>query len=195
MQRIGLFGGSFDPVHYGHLLVARAAMEEAKLERLFFILAAQSPFKTETPPTPAATRARLLRLALAGKPEFELDTQELDREGPSYTIDTIRAYHARHPGASIHYLIGADHVPLLPKWREADELAESAEFLIIPRPGESEETFPASFRGQVLKGFPFGISSTLLRERARNSLTLEGMTPRAVAEAIERDNIYGTTSS
>lgn len=190
MQRIGLFGGSFDPVHNGHLLMARAAIEEAGLDRLFFILAAQSPFKTDVPPAPAELRARLLRLALADKPEFELDIQEIEREGPSYTIDTIRAYRARFHDASIHYLIGADHVQLLPKWREAPELAEFAEFLVIPRPGEPSETFPPPFCGQELKGFPFGISSTLLRERARAGLTLEGMTPPAVAEAIQRENIY-----
>ncbi len=192
MHHIGLFGGSFDPVHTGHLLVARAAMEEAGLDRLAFILAAQSPFKTDSPPTPAAVRARLLRLALAGEPCFELDTQELDREGPSYTIDTIRDYRRRFPDASLHYLIGADHVPMLPKWRHADELAAAATFLVIPRPGEPSAKFPAPFRGQELKGFPFGISSTLLRERAETGLSLTGMTPPAVAEAIERDRIYQT---
>ena len=192
MQSIGLFGGSFDPVHNGHLLMARAAMEEAGLDRLFFILAARSPFKTDAPPAPAAVRARLLRLALAGCPEYELDTQELEREGPSYTIDTIRAYRDRFPEASIHYLIGADHVPLLPKWRDTEELAAAAKFLVIPRPGEPAEDFPEPFCGQELKGFPFGISSTLLRERAGKGLTLEGMTPPAVAEAIQRDKIYQT---
>ncbi len=190
MPRIGLFGGSFDPVHTGHLLVARAAMEEARLERLYFILAARSPFKTEADPAPAATRARLLRLALAGQPEFELDTQELGRKGPSFTIDTIRDYRKRFPNAAIHYLIGADHVPLLPRWREAGELAGAADFLVIPRPGEPAAPFPKPFRGRELKGFPFGVSSTLLRERARAGLPLDGLTPTAVAEAIQRDKIY-----
>jgi len=90
MQRIGIYGGSFDPVHLGHLLVAQAAVEEVGLERLFFVPAAQSPFKPESHPAPAAERLRLLRLALAGKSNYEIDEQEIKRGGISYTIDTVR---------------------------------------------------------------------------------------------------------
>src|SRR5271165_3132622 len=97
MERIGLFGGSFDPVHLGHLLVAQAAREELGLARLFFVLAAQSPFKPERQPTPARERLHLLRLALAGWSWCELDDQEIKRGGISYTIDTVRDYAARFP--------------------------------------------------------------------------------------------------
>src|SRR5688500_14650213 len=99
MQRIGLFGGSFDPVHLGHLLVAPAALEELALERLFFIPAAQSPFKPASEPTPGAVRLRMLRLALAGRTRYEIDPQEIDRGGISFTIDTVRDYTRRFPGA------------------------------------------------------------------------------------------------
>src|ERR1035438_9318029 len=111
MQRIGLFGGSFDPVHLGHLLVAQAAREELNLARLFFIPAAQSPFKPDTEPTPAGVRLRLLRLALAGKTWCEVDEQETQRGGVSYTADTLRDYARHFPEAPLFYLIGADHVP------------------------------------------------------------------------------------
>src|SRR5689334_20480649 len=121
MQRIALFGGSFDPVHLGHLLVAEAAREELGLERLFFIPAAQSPFKPESKPSIAAERLRLLRLALAGKNWCELDAQEIERGGISFTIDTVRDYARRFPGSRIFYLIGADHIGNLPKWRDARE--------------------------------------------------------------------------
>src|SRR4249920_2716230 len=97
MQRIGLFGGSFDPVHLGHLLVAQAAREELGLDRLFFIPAAQSPFKPESKPSTGTERLRLLRLALAGKTWCELDPQEVDRGGVSFTIDTVRDYARRFP--------------------------------------------------------------------------------------------------
>ena len=107
MQRIGLFGGSFDPVHLGHLLVAQAAREELDLARLFFIPAAQSPFKPESAPTPAPERLRLLRLALAGKTWCEIDEQEIQRGGVSYTIDTVRDYASRFPAGAA----------LLPDWR------------------------------------------------------------------------------
>ena len=119
MQRIGLFGGSFDPVHLGHLLVAQAAREELDLARLVFIPAAQSPFKPDTQPTPAPERVRLLRLALAGQTWCDLDEQEIQRGGVSYTIDTVRDYAARFPEARLFYLIGADHLSQLPKWRAA----------------------------------------------------------------------------
>src|SRR6516225_7067324 len=109
-QRLGLFGGSFDPVHLGHLLVAQAAREELGLSRLFLIPAAQSPFKPDRQPSPAHERLRLLRLASVGQEWCEIDEQELKRGGVSYTIDTLRDYSRRFPQAELFYLIGADHV-------------------------------------------------------------------------------------
>src|SRR5215467_10478647 len=135
-MRIGLFGGSFDPVHLGHLLVAQTAREELELDRLFFIPAARSPFKPEQEPTPAHERLRLLRLALAGMPWCTLDEQEIQRGGTSYTIDTVRDYTARFPGAELFYLIGSDHVGQLSKWRAAEELARLLSFAVITRPGQ-----------------------------------------------------------
>src|SRR5436190_2523113 len=128
-MKIGLFGGSFDPVHLGHLLVAQAAREELGLDRLFFIPAAQSPFKPDTAPTFGADRLRLLHLALAGKTWCETDPQELHRGGMSYTINTLRDYAKRFPKVQLFYLIGADHVAKLPCWRDAAELARLAEFV------------------------------------------------------------------
>src|SRR5436309_2237975 len=153
MTRIGLFGGSFDPVHLGHLLVAQAAREELDISRLFFIPAAQSPFKPATVPAPAEQRVRLLRLALAGQADCEIDDQEIQRGGVSFTIDTVRAYSRRFAGAALFYLIGADHVPELPKWRDAGELAGLVEFVVIPRPGQGVSPLPAPFRGRALAGF------------------------------------------
>ena len=99
-KKIGLFGGSFDPVHLGHLLVAQAAREEAGLERIFFIPAAQSPFKPDSAPAPAAERLRLLRLALAGDADSEVDAQEITRGGVSYTIDTVATTRSGFPAHS-----------------------------------------------------------------------------------------------
>src|SRR5256885_7550542 len=130
VERLGLFGGSFDPVLHGHLLVAQAAAEELDLSRLYFIPAAQSPFKPDSIPAPAHQRLRLLRLALAGQSRYEIDDQEIRRGGVSYTIDTVRDYAARFPKAQLFYLIGADQIAQLPKWRLADELARLVEFVI-----------------------------------------------------------------
>jgi nicotinate-nucleotide adenylyltransferase len=190
MKRIGLFGGSFDPVHIGHLLVAQAACEELALERLFFILAAQSPFKPASEPAPAAVRLRMLRLALAGKPNYEIDTQEVDRGGVSFTIDTVRAYTQRFPGTEILYLIGADHVPTLPKWREAEELARLVQFVVIPRPGEVPAPIPAPFRVQVLGGWPLRLSSSQIRARAKEGQPIEHLVPFGVMEVIQHNNLY-----
>jgi nicotinate-nucleotide adenylyltransferase len=188
--KIGLYGGSFDPVHLGHLLVAQAACEEVGLERLFFIPAAQSPFKPDAQPTPATERLRLLRLALAGKSNYEIDEQETKRGGVSYTIDTVRDYTRRFAGAELYYLIGADHVPSLGKWREASELARTVEFVAIPRPGQAEPTFAPPFRGRTLKGFPLGVSASQIRERVKTGLPIEHLVTPAVAEAIRNYRLY-----
>jgi nicotinate-nucleotide adenylyltransferase len=177
-------------VHLGHLLVAQAAIEELGLDRLFFIPAAQSPFKPETKPAPDAARRQLLRLALAGKTNCEIDDQEIRRGGISYTVDTLRDYANRFPGAELFYLIGADNVPKLNEWREPADLARLAEFVAIPRPGGAETIFPPPFRGRRLRGFPFGVSSSEIRARVKAGLTIDNLVPAAIAEAIRNGQLY-----
>jgi len=190
MERLGLFGGSFDPVHCGHLLVAMAALEELGLQRTYFIPAAQSPFKPETKPAPPEVRARLLRLALAGEPRYAVDTQEIERGGTSYTIDTVRVYGQRFPRAELFYLIGADHIPQLNKWRAAEELAKTLQFVAIPRPGQPSPAAPAGFRVRTLRGFPLALSSSEIRERIRAGKSIENLVPSAVAETIRNSRLY-----
>ena len=188
--KIGLFGGSFDPVHLGHLLVAQAACEELNLTRLFLIPAAQSPFKPQSAPAAAAERLRLLRLALAGQTQYEVDEQEISRGGTSFTIDTVRSYSARFPQAQLFYLIGADHVPTLPAWRDAEELARLVEFVVIPRPGQRSSPMPPPFCGRELAGWPLGVSSSEIRSRIKQGRSLKGLVPDAVAEAIRNSGLY-----
>ena len=190
MKRIGLFGGSFDPVHLGHLLVAQAACEELALDRLFFIPAAQSPFKPESQPAPAAIRLRMLRLALAGRPNYEIDSQEVSRGGVSFSIDTVRDYARRFPQAELFYLIGADHVPTLPKWREAEALARLVQFVVIPRPGETPATLDSPFRIRVLGGWPLKLSSSQVRARVQAGQTVSHLVPLGVAEVIHEATLY-----
>ncbi|MDP7049805.1 MAG: nicotinate (nicotinamide) nucleotide adenylyltransferase [Verrucomicrobiota bacterium] len=189
-RSIGIFGGSFDPVHNGHVLVARAALEELALDRLFIVPAARSPFKPEEQPAPPAARLRLLQLAFAGCPNCEIDPQETERDGVSYSIETIRTYAERHPEAKLHYLIGADHVPTLPQWREAVDLAKLAEFVVVPRPGQVVANFPEPFRGQTLNGWPFEVSSSAIRERLKLGKAIDGLVPSVVAESLQKDNPY-----
>ena len=189
-MKLGLLGGSFDPVHFGHLLVAQAAIEELGLDRLFFIPAAQSPFKPESKPALAAIRLQMLRLALAGKTNCEIDEQEIRRGGISYTIETMRDYTKRFPQAELFYLIGTDNVAKLPEWREANELARLAQFVITPRPGEDTVVFLPPFRGRTLKGFPLGVSSSQIRARVKAGLPIELLVPPPVAEAIRVMKLY-----
>jgi nicotinate-nucleotide adenylyltransferase len=190
VQRIGIFGGSFDPVHLGHLLVAQAAREELELTRLFFVPVAQSPFKPDSRPSSAAERLRLLRLALAGKDWCEVDEQEIQRGGISYTIETVCRYSERFADAELFYLIGGDHVKKLPLWREADQLARLAEFVVIPRPGQAEIPFPMPFRGRQLAGFPLGISSSQIRARVKGRKSIDHLVSAPVAEAIHNYQLY-----
>ena len=170
--------------------MAQAALEELELDRLFFIPAAQSPFKPESARATSEERCRLLRLALAGRATCEIDLQELERGGTSYTIDTLRNYAARFAGAELFYLIGADHLPTLPKWRDAAELACLARFVVIPRPGQVAVPFPAPFLGQMLAGFPLGVSSSQIRARVKAGQAMAGLVPDAVAEAIANSKLY-----
>lgn len=190
MQRIGLFGGSFNPIHTGHLLLAQAAIEELDLTRLFLIPAAQSPFKTEGELAPAEARLCLLRLALAGQTNCEVDEQEISRGGVSFTIDTVRDYARRFPAADLFYLVGADNVAALPKWREAAQLAELAQFVVIARPGEAPVTLPTPFRGRTLNGFAFGVSSSQIRARVKAGQTINHLVPPVVVEAIRNNRLY-----
>jgi nicotinate-nucleotide adenylyltransferase len=190
MQCLGLFGGSFDPVHLGHLLVARAAREELGLERVFFIPAAQSPFKPGVGLAPGRDRLCLLRLALAGCAAFELDGQEIERGGISYTIDTVRDYARRYPTARLYYLIGADLVGQLPAWREAEALAGLVEFVVLPRPGEGAPASPATFRIRSLRGIALDLSASQIRERVKAGQSIDWLTPPAVAECIRNNRLY-----
>jgi nicotinate-nucleotide adenylyltransferase len=190
VQRIGLFGGSFDPVHLGHLLVAQAAFEELGLARLFFIPAAQSPFKPGSTPAPPAMRLAMLRLVLAGETRYEIDDQEIFRGGISYTIDTVRSYVSRFPQTELFYLIGADHLAKLPEWREAVELARWVEFVVIPRPGQPSALPPAPFRGRVLGGFPLALSSSQIRGRVKSDLSIRHLVASPVAEFIANNQLY-----
>lgn len=204
-MKLGLFGGSFDPVHLGHLLVAQAAIEELGLDRLYFIPAAQSPFKPAGQPASAPIRLQLLRLALAGKTNCEIDDQEIRRGGISYTIETLRDFAKRFPKAELFCLIGADNAATLNEWREAGELAKLAVFVAIPRPvgssgfGRPEPSrnvrdgtpnFPSPFRGRTLKGFPLAVSSSQIRARVKAGLPIELLVPPAVAEAIRAAKLY-----
>ncbi|MSU34641.1 MAG: nicotinate (nicotinamide) nucleotide adenylyltransferase [Pedosphaera sp.] len=190
MPALGLFGGSFDPLHLGHLLVAQAALEELVLDRLVFLPAAQSPFKPGTTPALAAARLRMLRQSLAGQVRMSVDDLEIRRGGVSFTVETCREFSRRLPGWRLLWLIGADHVPTLPLWRDAEQLARIVEFIIIPRPGEPQATLPPPYRLHPLRGWPLKVSSSEIRDRVKAGLPIHHLVPAVVAEVIECENLY-----
>ncbi len=190
IKRLGLFGGSFNPIHNGHLLIARMAFESLNLDRIFFIPAAKSPFKPEIELAPDKERLKLLRLALTGETKFEIDEQEINRKGISYTIDTVRNYKKKFPHDELFYIIGADHLNILPKWKEAGELAKLVQFAIFSRPGENNLEIPFPFKGIVITGFSFSASSTIIRDRIKNNLPIKWLVVDAVAEAINNSKLY-----
>jgi nicotinate-nucleotide adenylyltransferase len=190
MNRIGIFGGSFNPVHLGHLLIAEAAQEELGLAHLFFIPAAQSPFKPGVQLAPTAERLRLLRLALAGQNRCSIDEQEIVRGGISYSIETVENYAARFPADELWYIIGGDHARLLPTWRQAEDLAKLVQFAVVPRPDRGLDLLPAPFRGRALQGWIFDVSASEIRERVRAGKRITWLVPPAVEEAIYNNELY-----
>ncbi len=189
-MRFGLYGGSFDPVHLGHLLVAQAALEELGLDRLFFIPAARSPFKLGSRPAPPQIRSRMLRMALAGRTRFAVDELELQRGGVSYSIDTAREFQRRYPSAELLWLIGADHVPTLPLWRDATDLAALVEFVVIPRPGEPPAELAPPFRLRQLRGWPLNVSSSEIRERVRSGRSNADLVPPGIEAVMASEGLY-----
>lgn len=188
MPTIGLFGGSFDPVHHGHLIVARVAAESLGLDQVRFLPAREQPFKRGRHAASAADRAVMLELAIAGSPGFALERAELDRPGPSYTVDTLEALRAREPAVSLVLLLGADAAAELGAWHRAAELPRLARVVVFGRPGTP---IPASpLMAGSLEVPAVDISATEIRRRVRAGLPVRYWVPDAVAEYMVRHRLY-----
>jgi nicotinate-nucleotide adenylyltransferase len=185
---IGLFGGSFDPVHHGHLIVGQVAAEKLKLDSLRFVPARAQPFKLGQHRSSSEHRAAMLSLALAGTPRFTVDHCELDRPGPSYTVDTLRHLREQEPGAEFVLLLGADAAADLPGWREAECLPDLARIAVFGRPGSSPPVLP--WTTATVEVPAIDISATEVRRRARQGLSVRYWVPDAVAEYIATHQLY-----
>ena len=188
MPSIGLFGGSFDPVHHGHLIVARVAAESLALDELRFLPAREQPFKQGRHGAPAADRAVMLELAVAGSPGFAIERTELDRPGPSYTVDTLEALRAREPAASLTLLLGADAAVELGAWHRAAELPRLARVIVSGRPGAPIPSSPLIAGSVAVPAVD--ISATEIRRRVRAGLPIRYWVPDAVAEYMVRHRLY-----
>ena len=184
MKKIGIYGGTFDPIHHGHLILAREAREKLELDQIIFVPAAASPLK-EPPRASAALRLEMLQAAIKGEEGFVVDDCEIQRPAPSYSIDTVLQFREREPKAQLFWLIGADNVRSLNKWHRIEELKQLVEFVVLDR-GCSELTqqiYPVVQRN-------IDISATDIRNRVASGRSIRYLVPQAVEEIIRREKLY-----
>jgi nicotinate-nucleotide adenylyltransferase len=191
--RIGLFGGTFDPVHLGHLRAAETAREALALELVAFLPSAVPPHRS-APLSPADDRLAMARLATLSHPCFEAWDTELRRPGPSYTVDTVAALIAERPRDSFVLLVGADTWPEMPQWREPARLFALVEVAVAERPGAGVGALEPPFAGSRpvhrVCGPSLPISATAVRERVRRGQSVRYLVPDAVAEYIVTRRLY-----
>jgi nicotinate-nucleotide adenylyltransferase len=186
-ERVGIYGGTFDPVHNGHLILAREAVEQLKLDRLIFVPAAVSPHKVGTAPASAQTRLAMLRAAVGGELAFEVDDSELRREPPSYAIDTVMEIRGRFRDAEFFYLIGEDNLDELHTWRCIDELKMLVQFAVFSR-GDTGIVHPHPVVARRID-----ISSTEIRQRVASKLSIRYLVPEQVEDIIQTEQLYRGT--
>ncbi|HEX9782936.1 MAG TPA: nicotinate-nucleotide adenylyltransferase [Opitutaceae bacterium] len=190
--RLGVFGGTFDPVHLGHLIAAQDASEAMDLDTVLFMPAFRAPLKEREPGSDDARRLSFLRAAVGGDPRFDVSTLELDRGGTSFTIDTALELRRRHPDCALFWIIGTDQAARLHEWRRIDELGRLLEFIVLSRPGFELPPggFSQSLRLHFVRAHVFDISSSEIRLRIAGGRPVRAFLPAAVADQIERDRLY-----
>lgn len=200
-MRIGIFGGTFDPVHTGHLILAEQGREQGRLDEVWFVPAAHPPHKDQPGLTRFEQRVEMLALALAGNPAFRIDEVEKERPGPSYTADTLSELRRRHPTDEFFLLIGSDSLFDLPQWHEPFRVLEQAALLVMKRPGsvaltaeELRQRLQLPDRAplclQEIETPQIDISSSDLRRRAASGRSLRYFLPRAVECYIREKKLY-----
>jgi nicotinate-nucleotide adenylyltransferase len=190
--KIGFLGGSFDPVHFGHLLAAQDAFELHRLDRLIFMPASQAPLKPERAQSGGDDRLAMLKAAVERDPRFEISDYELRKGGMSYTVDSVRHFRQLHPQDQLYWIIGCDQLPMLDRWHEIAELAKMAEFILVERPGYPAKAQPKTpgLRIHRCEGHRLAVSSTELRERARRGLPLDYFIPHETIVYINKRGLY-----
>jgi nicotinate-nucleotide adenylyltransferase len=200
-MRIGVFGGAFDPVHTGHLVLAEQGREQAKLDQVWFVPAARHPFKAESTAATFERRVEMLELAIAGHAAFCVDQIEKGRPGLSYTADTLDELKRRHPADEFFLLVGSDALPDLPKWHAPERIARAATLIVKERPGHPVPSvadlsaaicLPAGeeLRLQQIEVPLIDLSSHDIRRRVSQGRSIRYMLPRAVEVYIAEKGLY-----
>jgi nicotinate-nucleotide adenylyltransferase len=190
--KIGFLGGSFDPVHFGHLLAAQDAFEQHQLDRVVIVPAAQAPLKAHEAHSAPADRLAMVRAATEWDTRFEVSDFELQRGGTSFTIESARHFRQLHPKDDLFWIIGGDQLPQLHLWKDVGELAKLVEFIFLERPGYPIKAAPSipGLRLHRCDGHLLAISSTELRERTRRNLSLDYFVPHKAILYIRSRGLY-----
>lgn len=197
--RIGVYGGTFDPVHLGHLILAETCREQARLDRVIFIPAGLPPHKQDREFTPGNARAEMLEFAIAGHPEFSVDRSEIKRSGPSYTVETLRSLRQDHPNDELFLLMGADSLAEFPLWKDPREIASLASLIVVNRGSQAPPDLDlliahvgesAVARIQLVAMPGIDISASDIRRRAQQGGSLRYLVPRAVERYIVEHHLY-----
>jgi nicotinate-nucleotide adenylyltransferase len=200
-MKVGVLGGTFDPVHMGHLAIAEEARASLDLVEVILLPAGQPLLKPPRPITPAVHRLHMLRLAVADRPYFKVSAMEIERPGPSYTVDVIAELRVQYDiGDEIYFILGWDSLAQLPEWREPSRLIRMCYLVAVPRPGWQlpklealEASIPGISQRVVYLDKPcIDISATVIRERAARGLSLRHLVPGPVAEYIKKHKLYST---
>ena len=184
LKKIAIYGGTFDPIHLAHLILAREAVETLRLDKLILVPAAISPLKKSAPVARGEVRLAMLRAAIKGEPEFEVDQCELLRPPPSYTIDTVGEIRRRECDASIYCLIGEDNVEQLPQWHRFAELEKIVRFVVLDRSGKQPSHSYQLIHRRI------DISATEIRRRVARNESIRYLVPDSVNEIIQREKLY-----
>lgn len=189
-MRLGVFGGTFDPPHIGHVIVAQDAWQALGLDLVLFVPARLPPHKRDRALAPAELRRAMVQAAVAGDPRFELDETELRRSGPSYTVDTLRELRERHPESALFLLLGADQVQQFHTWRAPEEIVRLATLVVLSR-GGAEDIAPAlDVPYRVVPVTRIDLSATEIRRRVAAGAPIRYLVPPGVEAIIRREGLY-----
>lgn len=197
MIRIGILGGTFDPPHIGHLIVATEVRAALALDRVLFVPAAAPPHKQGQDVAAQDVRLGMLRAALEDEPAFEVSELELERGGASYSVDTLRTLRGAEPDAELFFIIGADQYAEFATWREPEEIASLARLVVIPRgcTGPEDVTPGIDVPHEVVQTTRIAVASSEIRRRVREGEAWKHLVPAAVAEIIEGRGLYGAAAA
>ncbi|MFP4661810.1 MAG: nicotinate-nucleotide adenylyltransferase [Halanaerobiales bacterium] len=196
-QNVAIFGGTFDPIHLGHLLIAEQVYNNFSLDRIIFIPAGLPPHKVEKDISSAGDRLAMLKLAIKNNKHFAASSYELDKSGKSYTAETLRYFHRNDIASNVYFIIGADSLLDILNWREPDYLFQNARFIVVHRPGydisdyyKNEKYKPYREKILILDTMQVDISSTRIREMVRAKKSIRYLTTNEVVEYIYTKNLY-----